>query len=121
MAYQGFASGSPDKDAFAVRHFVNDGHKIALAQSFAKNLGLYGERIGNISFLCDSAEEAARVDSQVKIIVRPMYSNPPAHGARLASTVLTNPALRAKWFEDPYFFSISFQKIGEQKPIFIYT
>ena len=43
MAYQGFASGSPDKDAFAVRHFVGDGHKVALAQSFAKNLGLYGE------------------------------------------------------------------------------
>jgi len=56
-----------------------------------------GERIGNVSFLCDSADELARVDSQIKIIVRPMYSNPPAHGARLASTVLTTPALRKTW------------------------
>jgi len=57
-----------------------------------------GERIGNVSFVCDSADEVARVDSQVKIIVRPMYSNPPAHGARLASTVLTTPELRKKWY-----------------------
>ena len=42
MAYQGFASGDIDRDAFAVRQFLSDGHCIALAQSFAKNMGLYG-------------------------------------------------------------------------------
>nr|CRX78991.1 hypothetical protein ls5930a1_00069 [Leucosporidium scottii] len=66
-AYQGFATGSVDADAFAPRHFVEQGHQIALCQSFAKNMGLYGERIGAFSVVCESAEEKARVDSQIKI------------------------------------------------------
>jgi len=97
MAYQGFASGDTDRDAFAVRHFVSEGHNIALCQSFAKNMGLYGERVGAFSLVCDSAEEKARVDSQIKILVRPMYSNPPVHGARIASTILNDPALNKQW------------------------
>lgn len=74
MAYQGFASGSTSRDAFAVRHFVSEGHQIALAQSFAKNMGLYGERVGAFSLVTRDLEEKARVDSQLKIIIRPMYS-----------------------------------------------
>ncbi|TPX07827.1 uncharacterized protein E0L32_010514 [Thyridium curvatum] len=97
MAYQGFASGDTNKDAFAVRHFVENGHQICLAQSFAKNMGLYGERIGAFSLVTESAEEKKRVDSQVKILVRPMYSNPPIHGARLASTILNDPELYEEW------------------------
>ncbi|KAI0030667.1 glutamic oxaloacetic transaminase AAT1 [Vararia minispora EC-137] len=97
MAYQGFASGSTDRDAFAVRHFVSEGHQIALAQSFAKNMGLYGERVGAFSLTVADAEEKARIDSQLKIVIRPMYSNPPLHGARIASTILTNPELYAEW------------------------
>jgi len=97
LAYQGFASGDIDKDAFALRYFAQQGHSICLAQSYAKNLGLYGERIGNVSFLCSNAEEAAAVESQLKILVRPLYSNPPAHGARIVSTVLNTPDLRKKW------------------------
>ncbi|KAM6498160.1 aspartate aminotransferase [Amanita muscaria] len=97
MAYQGFASGSTVKDAFAVRHFVAQGHQVALAQSFAKNMGLYGERVGAFSLTTESAEEKARVESQLKIVIRPMYSNPPIHGARIASTVLGDPALYTEW------------------------
>lgn len=100
MAYQGFASGSTVKDAFAVRHFVSQGHQIALAQSFAKNMGLYGERVGALSFTTANHEEKARVDSQLKIIVRPMYSNPPLHGARIANTILSNIDLYAQWESD---------------------
>jgi aspartate aminotransferase len=77
MAYQGFASGDINRDAFAVRHFVEEGHQILLCQSFAKNLGLYGERVGTVSLVTASPEEKARVDSQLKIIIRPSYSNPP--------------------------------------------
>lgn len=77
MAYQGFASGSVDRDAFAVRLFVKDGHQIALAQSYAKNMGLYGERAGAFSLITSSKEEADRTLSQLKILIRPMYSNPP--------------------------------------------
>ncbi|KAK4228043.1 pyridoxal phosphate-dependent transferase [Podospora fimiseda] len=97
MAYQGFASGDIHKDAFAVRHFVEQGHNIALAQSFAKNMGLYGERIGAFSIVCADAEEQKRVDSQIKIVVRPMYSNPPIHGARIAAEILNTPALYDQW------------------------
>ncbi|RVX70836.1 hypothetical protein B0A52_05992 [Exophiala mesophila] len=97
MAYQGFASGDTDKDAFPVRLFIEEGHGLALAQSFAKNMGLYGERVGAFSIVTDSAEEKARVDSQIKILVRPLYSNPPINGARIASEILSNPELNKQW------------------------
>lgn len=97
MAYQGFASGSTVQDAFAVRHFVEQGHQIALCQSFAKNMGLYGERVGAFSLTTADPEEKARVDSQLKIIIRPMYSNPPVHGARIANAILSNSELYSQW------------------------
>ncbi|KAI8613225.1 pyridoxal phosphate-dependent transferase [Chytriomyces sp. MP71] len=97
MAYQGFASGDPSKDAFAVRHFVDEGHKILMSQSFSKNLGLYGERVGLFSIVVADTEEAKRVDSQIKILVRPMYSNPPLSGPRIVKEVLGNPELKAEW------------------------
>ncbi|KAJ6519882.1 glutamic oxaloacetic transaminase AAT1 [Mycena sanguinolenta] len=97
MAYQGFASGSTSRDAFAVRHFVSQGHQVALCQSFAKNMGLYGERVGAFSLVTADPAEKARVDSQLKIIIRPMYSNPPSHGARIANTILSNEELYAEW------------------------
>lgn len=100
MAYQGFASGSVDRDAFAVRLFLRDGHQIALAQSYAKNMGLYGERAGAFSIVAGSKEEAERVLSQVKILIRPMYSNPPIHGARLVTEILSTPALKTEWLGD---------------------
>jgi len=97
MAYQGFASGDIDRDAYAVRQFVKEGHQIALSQSFAKNMGLYGERVGAFSLVCADAEEKARVDSQLKIIVRPLYSNPPVHGARIAGSILADQGLYNQW------------------------
>ncbi|CBX93563.1 similar to mitochondrial aspartate aminotransferase [Plenodomus lingam JN3] len=97
MAYQGFASGDTDKDAFALRHFIKQGLRPVLAQSFAKNMGLYGERVGAFSIVCESADEKKRVDSQIKILVRPLYSNPPVHGARIASEILNNASLNKQW------------------------
>ncbi|ERS97627.1 hypothetical protein HMPREF1624_05798 [Sporothrix schenckii ATCC 58251] len=97
MAYQGFASGDATKDAFALRYFVEKGHQPVLSQSFAKNMGLYGERVGAFSVVCADADEAKRVDSQIKILVRPLYSNPPVHGARIAGTILGDAALKAQW------------------------
>ncbi|KAF5390276.1 hypothetical protein D9757_002879 [Collybiopsis confluens] len=90
MAYQGFATGSISNDAYA-------GHQIALAQSFAKNMGLYGERVGAFSLTAADPDEKARVDSQLKIIIRPMYSNPPVHGARIANAILANETLYREW------------------------
>ncbi|PIC55332.1 hypothetical protein B9Z55_000651 [Caenorhabditis nigoni] len=100
MAYQGFASGDVDNDAFALRYFVEQGHNVLVAQSFAKNMGLYGERVGAFSIVCDSAEEVSRVGSQMKIIIRPMISMPPLHGARIASRILSDPVLKQSWLED---------------------
>jgi len=96
-AYQGFASGDAEADAFALRLFVNEGIPIALAQSFAKNFGLYGERVGVLSMVCGDEEEAARVLSQIKIIIRPMYSSPPAAGAKIVKKVLTDASLVDQW------------------------
>lgn len=100
MAYQGFASGSVDEDAFAVRQFLADGHKILLAQSYSKNMGLYGQRVGAFTVVAEDKDEADRVMSQIKILIRPMYSNPPRHGARIVSELLTNPELRTEWLGD---------------------
>ncbi|RUP33331.1 aspartate aminotransferase [Jimgerdemannia flammicorona] len=100
MAYQGFASGDSQRDAYAVRKFVADGHRICLSQSFAKNMGLYGERIGAFSIVTDSTKEKATVESQVKIVIRPMYSNPPLTGARIVSEVLNTPALKDEWLRE---------------------
>jgi len=100
MAYQGFASGDVDGDAHAVRQFLADGHTICLAQSFAKNMGLYGQRAGAFSIICSDKDEAARVMSQMKILIRPMYSNPPIHGARIVTTVLNTPELKSMWLDD---------------------
>ncbi|KAG8908262.1 aspartate transaminase aat1 [Tulasnella sp. 417] len=97
MAYQGFASGDTSRDAFAVRYFVEQGHQVVLAQSFAKNMGLYAERVGAFSIVTSSPEEKARVDSQLKIVIRPMYSNPPIHGARVAGTILNDAQLYTQW------------------------
>lgn len=97
MAYQGFASGDIDRDAWAVRYFVEQGHNILLSQSFAKNMGLYGERVGGFTVVCKDAEEAKRVESQLKILIRPIYSNPPMNGARIAATILNTPDLYSVW------------------------
>jgi aspartate aminotransferase len=99
-AYQGFASGDPVKDAYPVRLFLKEGHNIAFAQSFAKNFGLYGERIGALSFIAKDAAEAEALDSQLKILIRPMYSSPPNYGARLVSTIWNDPELRSLWHKE---------------------
>jgi aspartate aminotransferase len=97
MAYQGFATGDLDNDAAGVRQLAADGHNLLLCQSFSKNLGLYGERVGAMTVLCSDPEEAKRVESQLKIIIRPLYSNPPINGARIATHILNTPALYNEW------------------------
>lgn len=100
MAYQGFASGDCDADAYALRSFVAAGHRVALAQSFAKNMGMYGERIGSFSLVCESSIERKAVESQLKIVVRPMYSNPPIHGALVVAKVLGTEGLNKEWLSE---------------------
>lgn len=99
-AYQGFASGNLDSDAYAVRLFAGDGGECFVAQSYAKNMGLYGERVGALSMVCKSESIAKCVESQVKLIIRPMYSTPPIHGAAVAATVLGDRELFNEWKDD---------------------
>jgi aspartate/tyrosine/aromatic aminotransferase len=96
-AYQGYASGSLDKDAFAIRLFQSMGFEMFLCQDFAKNLGIYGERMGMLHIVCPSKSEAEIVLSQVKMVIRPMYSSPPIHGALLVMKVLGEPEMFAAW------------------------
>ncbi|PKI66033.1 aspartate aminotransferase, cytoplasmic [Punica granatum] len=96
-AYQGFASGSLDKDAQSVRIFVADGGECLVAQSYAKNMGLYGERVGALSIVCKTADVAGKVESQLKLVIRPMYSNPPIHGASIVAAILRDRNLYNEW------------------------
>jgi len=95
-AYQGFATGSLERDRYAMELFANLGFEMVIAQSFAKNFGMYGERIGCFHVVCQ-AEHSESVRSQLKLIARPMYSNPPSYGARIVTTVIKDPELFQEW------------------------
>jgi aromatic-amino-acid transaminase len=99
MAYQGFGLGIAE-DGAAVRCFMASGMNFFVSTSFSKSFSLYGERAGALSVVCGSSEEAARVLSQLKIVIRSNYSTPPTFGAQVVSMVLTNPELRAMWEEE---------------------
>lgn len=99
-AYQGFASGDLKKDAYSLNLFQEHTDNIMLFQSFAKNFGLYGERTGLFSVVCSSQAEKDIVNSRIKQIARPIYSNPPIHGARIVDIILGDEKLTAMWHED---------------------
>uniref|UniRef100_A0A8C9TH39 Aspartate aminotransferase n=1 Tax=Scleropages formosus TaxID=113540 RepID=A0A8C9TH39_SCLFO len=99
-AYQGFASGSLEKDAWAVRYFVSQGFELFCAQSFSKNFGLYNERVGNLTIVAKDNENLTRVLSQMEKIVRTIWSNPPSQGARVVALTLNSPELFAEWQEN---------------------
>jgi aromatic-amino-acid transaminase len=96
LAYQGFAEGL-DADAYPARLFAGAMSPVFLSSSFSKSFSLYGERVGALSVVTASPEEAKRVLSQLKRIVRTNYSNPPTHGSQIVATVLANPQLRSLW------------------------
>jgi len=99
MAYQGFGHGIAE-DGAVVGKFVAAGLDVFVATSFSKSFSLYGERVGALSVVCASKDEAERVLSQLKIVVRTNYSNPPTHGAAVVATVLNTPELRALWEQE---------------------
>jgi aspartate/tyrosine/aromatic aminotransferase len=99
-AYQGFATGCLETDAYAMRAFAAQGLSLFVSQSFAKNFGLYGERVGTFSVTCSSPDEVTNVMSQLDIIIRNLYSNPPKHGANIVKTVLSDPELYQEWRDE---------------------
>jgi len=99
MAYQGFGHGIAE-DGAAVAKFTASGQTFLVSTSFSKSFSLYGERVGALSVLCTDKSEADRVLSQLKIMIRTNYSNPPTHGGTVVATVLNTPALRALWEQE---------------------
>ncbi|MES2821702.1 MAG: amino acid aminotransferase [Pseudomonadota bacterium] len=99
IAYQGFGD-SIEEDAAAVRLFAQSGLSFFVSSSFSKSFSLYGERVGALSIVTQSQEEAARVLSQIKRVIRTNYSNPPTHGASVVAAVLNSPELRALWEDE---------------------
>lgn len=96
-AYQGFASGDLEKDSWAIRYFVSQGFELLCAQSFAKNFGLYNERIGNLLLVINDKTAITNVLAQITLLIRGNYSNPPNHGARIVSRVLNSPSYFEEW------------------------
>ena len=99
LAYQGFADGI-DADAYAPRLFAGATQPVFLSSSFSKSFSLYGERVGALSVVAGSSDEAGRVLSHLKRVVRSNYSNPPTHGSDIVARVLTTPELRALWEQE---------------------
>lgn len=99
MAYQGFGDGLA-QDAWAVRHFVDQGLQCFISTSFSKSFSLYGERIGALTVVTQSSDEAKRVLSQVKRVIRTNYSNPPTFGGAVVAEVLNNDDLFALWEQE---------------------
>jgi aromatic-amino-acid transaminase len=99
MAYQGFGDGIAE-DGAVVRQFLDAGIDFLVATSFSKSFSLYGERVGALSVVGTDKDEAARVLSRLKVLIRGNYSNPPTHGAQVVSMVLTTPALRRLWEDE---------------------
>jgi aromatic-amino-acid transaminase len=96
MAYQGFGYGIAE-DGAVVGKFIQAGLNFFVSTSFSKSFSLYGERVGALSVVCQNKEEAGRVLSQLKIVIRTNYSNPPTHGGAVVAAVLNNPELRVMW------------------------
>jgi len=99
MAYQGFGAGLAE-DGAVVQKFVDSGLDFLVSTSFSKSFSLYGERVGALSVVCANQQEADRVLSQLKIVIRTNYSNPPIHGASVVAAVLGTPTLRTQWEQE---------------------
>ncbi|KAJ5779889.1 Aspartate aminotransferase [Penicillium paradoxum] len=100
-AYLGFNSGNVDSDAFAIRLFIEESElEAGVCLSFAKNMGLYGERVGCLLLATSTEETAAKTQSMLEMLQRSEVSNPPAYGAKIASTILANATLRQAWHDD---------------------
>ncbi|MDV7102835.1 amino acid aminotransferase [Vibrio sp. TH_r3] len=117
FAYQGFAKGV-EEDAAGLRAFTQYNKEMLVASSFSKNFGLYNERVGAFTLVAESNEIATTAFSQVKAIIRSIYSNPPAHGAAVVTTILNNAELRAEWEQE---VAEMRDRIQEMRTLFVDT
>jgi aromatic-amino-acid transaminase len=113
MAYQGFGEGIA-QDGAVVGQFMAAGLDFFVSTSFSKSFSMYGERVGALSVVCESKEEAGRVLSQLKIAIRTNYSNPPTFGAQVVATVLNTPELRLLWEDELAGMRVRIKAMREQ-------
>lgn len=99
FAYQGF-SKSPDDDAFPIRYFLSQGHELLVANSFAKNFGLYADRVGTLSVVTHNKNNAVKAGSQLKSLIRCNYSSPPRHGAEIITEILSSEEQKKVWLTE---------------------
>jgi len=111
FSYQGLGTNL-DEDAKAIRYFAEKGMQFAVAISHAKNFGLYAERPGALYFVCSDQDEARKVGSHVKTIIRGLYSNPPCHGARIVAIILEDENLKKHWISE---LTAMRERIGEMR------
>lgn len=117
FAYQGFAKGV-EEDAQGLRTFAKYNKEILVASSFSKNFGLYNERVGAFTIVAASTETVSTAFSQVKAIIRSIYSNPPAHGAAVVTYILNNAELRTEWEQEVAEMRV---RIQEMRELFVAT
>ena len=117
FAYQGFGKGI-EEDAIGIRTFADVCDELLVASSFSKNFGLYNERVGALSMIAKSAEEADAAFSQIRVAIRCNYSNPPSHGAGIVATILNSPELRKMWENE---LAAMRQRIAEMRSLFVKT
>jgi aspartate aminotransferase len=117
FAYQGFARGL-EEDAEGLRIFAAGHKELLVASSYSKNFGLYNERVGAFTLVATDADTADRSFSQVKSVIRANYSNPPAHGASVVATILSNDALRTMWEQE---LTDMRQRIHRMRQLFVNT
>lgn len=117
FAYQGFSQGLTE-DARGLLLFIQQCDELLVASSFSKNAGLYKERVGALTLVAKTKEQAAKAFSQIKTIARVTYSNPPAHGASVVTHILTTPALRAEWEQE---VAQMRERIQEMRALFVKT
>lgn len=115
FAYQGFGAGI-EEDAAGLRLVASKVPELLVANSFSKNFGLYNERIGAVTVVAEDADAAVRAFSQVKRTIRANYSNPPAHGALIVSTILSDAALKAMWLQEVKEMR---ERIAEMRTLFV--
>ncbi|MGP1960105.1 MAG: amino acid aminotransferase [Arsenophonus sp. NC-TX2-MAG3] len=117
FAYQGFAEGL-EEDAQGLRIFINKNPEIIIASSYSKNFGLYNERVGACTIIANDSDQAEQAFSQIKLIIRANYSNPPLHGAAIVTTILSDEFLKKEWSEE---LTIMRQRIQRMRQLFVNT
>jgi aspartate aminotransferase len=117
FAYQGFGDGI-DEDAAGLRELLATSREMLICSSFSKNFGLYGERVGALTLVANSAEAAERALSQIRVSIRTNYSNPPTHGAAIVATILGDAALRKQWEQE---LAAMRSRIHEMRRMFVVT